>query len=189
MPDGTILAPGETFIKTWKFKNTGSCSWAADYSLVFVKGDDMLGSDVTLGETVALTKKLDVSVEMTAPDSDGTYTGYWQLADASGNTFGELVYVSIVVSGDAATLTPTASATAAITSTPTNAPTASSTTAPVSTTSVLVASPTATATVPAATGTPIPVTIAPTATATTTATLPANATPTSAPVTPTLVEK
>lgn len=25
--DGTVLAPGEEFVKTWKFQNTGSCDW------------------------------------------------------------------------------------------------------------------------------------------------------------------
>ncbi len=42
-PDGTVLAPGEAFVKTWKFQNTGTCAWDEDYVLTFVSGKDMDG--------------------------------------------------------------------------------------------------------------------------------------------------
>src|SRR6478609_8802676 len=29
IPDGTIVKTGETFIKTWRFKNIGTCTWDA----------------------------------------------------------------------------------------------------------------------------------------------------------------
>ena len=119
IPDKTVLSPGETFVKTWRFRNTGSCSWTDDYSLVFVKGNDMDGSDVAIDEIVRINKKVDVSVEMTAPDSEGTYTGYWVLMDDYGYTFGDTVYVKIVVSKDEVTSTPTPSPTFVPSDTPT----------------------------------------------------------------------
>jgi hypothetical protein len=97
IPDDTILTPGETFVKTWKFENTGSCAWGSDFSIVFVHGDDLDGSDTGIGQTVKSNKKAEISVELTAPDEEGTYTGYWRLADEYGNLFGETVYVEIVV--------------------------------------------------------------------------------------------
>ena len=43
VPDGTGFAPGEIFVKTWRLKNRGTCTWTPDYMLVFTSGD-WLGS-------------------------------------------------------------------------------------------------------------------------------------------------
>ena len=43
IPDGTVLAPGEEFVKTWKFQNTGSCAWSEDFLITFTNGEDMDG--------------------------------------------------------------------------------------------------------------------------------------------------
>jgi hypothetical protein len=180
IPEETILAPGETFVKIWRFRNTGSCTWTSDFSLVFIKGDDLDGSDTTLDETVPINKKVDVSVSLTAPDDEGTYVSYWKLADENGNTFGDLVYVSIIVEDPTSTPTPTATFTS--TDTPTSVPTGTVTSLP---------SATATATLSnTATSTPTPdlATPTPTFTSSPTATeiLPPTSTPTVLPPTPTL---
>src|SRR5215216_5539815 len=31
IPDGTIMKPGEDFVKTWAVRNTGSCTWDEGY--------------------------------------------------------------------------------------------------------------------------------------------------------------
>ncbi len=108
IPDGTVLTPGETFTKTWKLENTGSCIWTSNYSLVFVSGTSMGGSDTQIGQTVYVGKRGDISVALTAPEEVGTYTGYWQMADQYGYTFGATVYVQIVVENEIATSTPAA---------------------------------------------------------------------------------
>jgi hypothetical protein len=41
IPDGTSLAPGATFLKTWRLKNIGTCTWTTSYSAVFSSGDQM----------------------------------------------------------------------------------------------------------------------------------------------------
>jgi hypothetical protein len=110
VPDGEERAPGETFTKTWKFLNSGTCAWTSKYSFVFVGGTDMGASAADLGGAVPVASAQDVSVVLTAPEDEGSYTGYWRLADSSGTLFGEQVYVQIVVTGDAATLTPTPTA-------------------------------------------------------------------------------
>jgi hypothetical protein len=38
VPDGTVLDPGETFTKTWRLKNAGTCSWTPSYAHVFIWG-------------------------------------------------------------------------------------------------------------------------------------------------------
>lgn len=107
IPDGTVLLPGETFVKTWRFRNTGSCTWTTNYSLAFVKGSDMGGSDDTLGQSVRVNKNMDVSLALTAPSKEGAYSGYWRLQDDYGYFFGDLVYVQIVVSDGIITITTT----------------------------------------------------------------------------------
>jgi len=37
--DGTVLAPGEAFTKTWRFQNTGTCDWDEKYTIVAVNTD------------------------------------------------------------------------------------------------------------------------------------------------------
>ncbi len=89
IPDGALINPGQAFTKTWRLKNIGACTWTRDYDLVFV-GGQTLGAPTRVGlpESVAPGESIDLSVLMKAPSSEGTYTGYWMLADANGNRFG-----------------------------------------------------------------------------------------------------
>jgi len=128
IPDETVLLPGEDFVKTWKFKNTGNCTWTSGFTIVFLSGNDMDGSDTYIDQTVYVDKRGEISVELTAPDDEGTYTGYWQLADLYGHTFGDIVHVKIIVAE--ATATPTVTNTATTTATQTYTPTATSTLTP-----------------------------------------------------------
>ena len=87
--DGALFAPGEDFIKTWRLENVGTCTWTKNYELVFRSGDRMDGpSAVSLGEKVKPGDTIDISVELTAPDKAGEYTGYWALRDDTGRIFG-----------------------------------------------------------------------------------------------------
>lgn len=90
IPDGTTFAPGEVFTKTWRIKNTGSCAWTSGYDIVFSGGDAMgAASAVQLTPgTVNPGQNVDVSVNLTAPASAGTYRGNWQLRDPSDVIFG-----------------------------------------------------------------------------------------------------
>jgi hypothetical protein len=89
--------PGSTFIKKWKIKNTGSCAWNRKFSLQFVSGDRMSGETTYLTKWVPPDKTTIASVELIAPETEGTYTGYWILTDANGTTFGGYVNIKIVV--------------------------------------------------------------------------------------------
>lgn len=136
--DGTVLAPGEEFVKTWNFQNTGNCDWSDDFWITYSSGEDMDGDDTEIDEEVTTGDTDSISVSLIAPDDEGTYTGYWQLATEDGTVFGERVYVLIVVSDDASTSTPTTTATPTAmtnaTATATTAPTSTYTPVPTSTT-------------------------------------------------------
>ena len=102
-PDNTVVAGGTAFVKTWRLKNIGSCSWTPSYTLVFTGGDSMSGpaaqaltGNVNSGQTV------DLSVNLTAPSSNGTYKGNWGLRNAAGvifKTFWVLITVGSGSSG------------------------------------------------------------------------------------------
>jgi hypothetical protein len=132
--DGTVLAPGESFTKTWRFQNTGTCAWNEYYQLTFVSGTAMDGETTGIDQDVEMGSTGDISVSLEAPDSDGTYTGYWRLADENGNAFGQSVYVMVVVSSDASTvtLTPTSTTEETATLEPTTTSVPTSTAVPTS---------------------------------------------------------
>lgn len=89
IPDGTTLLPGETFTKIWRLKNRGTCTWSPDYMLVFSSGSQMGGTTaVRLPGYVAPGQTVDVSITLTAPSTNGSYTGYWMLRNPSGSLFG-----------------------------------------------------------------------------------------------------
>ncbi len=106
IPDGTTINAGDSFTKTWSLKNTGTCNWDKKYKLVYISGEKMGASDTTLANDVNVGKSGNISVEMKAPTSTGTYYSYWQMADSAGNRFGGRVYVMIKV-GKAGTATAT----------------------------------------------------------------------------------
>lgn len=89
-PDNSVLDPGEEFIKTWRLRNAGTCSWNPDYAIVFDRGDSLGGpasAELTAG-TVAPGETVDVSVALKAPNESGTYQGYWKLRNPAGQEFG-----------------------------------------------------------------------------------------------------
>jgi hypothetical protein len=89
IPDGSDFAPGETFSKTWRLTNRGTCTWTPDYMLVFTSGDQMGGTTaVRLPGYVSPGQTVDVSVTLTAPMDKGHYIGYWMLRNPSGTLFG-----------------------------------------------------------------------------------------------------
>lgn len=99
IPDGTLLAPGQVFEKTWSFQNTGRCTWKEGYTIAWIKGDVLGGVTRPLPETVPPNGTVNVTVRLTAPFRPGTYQGIWRLFNSKGEPFGDFVSVLIVVAG------------------------------------------------------------------------------------------
>lgn len=88
-PDDTLIRPGEYFWKTWSLTNTGTCTWDANYKLIFTDGELMGGlTSYPLPVLVAPGETKDISIYLKAPDTVGTYTGNWSLQTPWGVTFG-----------------------------------------------------------------------------------------------------
>ncbi len=89
IPDGTKIVAGNSFTKTWRIRNSGACTWDTRFDIVFVDGTQMtpgkvwdLKKEVKSGETV------DISIDMTAPSTMGTFQGNFQMLNPNGVRFG-----------------------------------------------------------------------------------------------------
>ncbi len=89
VPDGTRLAPGQPFSKTWRVINSGSCVWTGDYALVWFSGESFSSVqrqnftvDVPVGQSI------DIIVDMVAPDQPGIHQSNWKLGAPNGSLFG-----------------------------------------------------------------------------------------------------
>src|SRR5215213_6740180 len=93
VPDGTRFDPGAAFTKTWKLRNIGTCTWTTGYSVVFASGTQM-GSTTSspFANNVAPGQDIEITVNMTAPNTAGHYIGYWKFKNASGVLFGIGLY-------------------------------------------------------------------------------------------------
>ncbi len=136
IPDDSILSPGQSFIKTWKLVNNGTCTWTPSYSVRFFYGDRMEAPDaVALQQTVLPSFSVEISIEMVAPLSAGSYQGNWKLSNPSGVLFGigpngdSPFWVRIIVPENPSN---TATATPGLTATPgaTQSPSPTATTPP-----------------------------------------------------------
>lgn len=89
LPDGSLIQPGKQSQKTWRLRNTGTCTWTEDYSLAFHSGDSMgTYASQSLGVKVPPGQAIDLSIDFTAPLLHGRYMSYWMLRNSDGFHFG-----------------------------------------------------------------------------------------------------
>ncbi len=115
IPDNTPMVPGQTFVKTWRVKNNGTCTWDAGFKFAFTSGNAMGGTTLVLGNPVLPAAEMDVSIAMTAPLTAGKVAGHWRMSTAAGAFFGDDVFVVIIVGSATGTATSTASSTPTVT--------------------------------------------------------------------------
>ncbi len=101
IPDNTVLKAGAIFTKTWRLRNSGTCTWTDGYRLVLIKGTAVGAPPfVTVPQTLP-GATVDISINMVAPKDPGTYTSIWQIESPDGKSFGAIPYVRIVIPGAA----------------------------------------------------------------------------------------
>ena len=114
IPDNTVIAANTAFAKKWRLKNTGTCTWDSNYLVAYISGATMSQQPgywiVQKGQTIAPGQTVDISVGMTSPVENGTYTSYWGLKKADdefmpiqGGAKGNSFYVRIKVNNGTAT--------------------------------------------------------------------------------------
>ena len=124
IPANSTLSAGSNFTKIWRINNNGTCDWVA-YELIFASGDQMGGSSPHALPLVSKGSNADISLDLVAPVSPGTYTASWRIRASNGTIFGPELHVTIVVPQP-----PTNTVQPTVTTAPTLTPTA--TTAPLS---------------------------------------------------------
>ena len=101
VPDNTVMSPGQEFVKTWKIKNIGACTWGEGYKMIYSYGDKMDGVAQALTAAIAPSQEVEVSVTFKAPALPGSYQSYWTLQNPKGIAFqgndGKVLYVLITV--------------------------------------------------------------------------------------------
>jgi len=101
-PDGSIMQPGQDFVKTWRIKNAGTCTWGEGYSIIYAGyTDKMSGQAQPFTAVVGPGQEIEISVQFKAPTKLGEYVSAWTLANNQGVPFfgndNKPVYVKIVV--------------------------------------------------------------------------------------------
>lgn len=104
VPDGSSFEQNQPFVKTWRIRNEGTCTWNESYALVFHSGDILNGALSNPMPAAAPGEIINVSVNLRSPATGGEFTGYWQFQDPYGKRFGVdsggigLIWVKIGVS-------------------------------------------------------------------------------------------
>ena len=100
-PSGTTVKPGQNFTKTWKVSNNGTCQWDYVFSLTQISGSDFDAPGKKLGKVVGVNDWTEISLNLDAPNKEGTYTAYWRMSDGEGHLFGSTLGVTVRVSKNA----------------------------------------------------------------------------------------
>jgi uncharacterized protein YkwD len=105
VPDNANFKPGEKFNKIWRVRNTGTCTWMDQYTVVFYDGDQMGAPDSLPLDVTKPGATLDIAVEMTAPTRDAAYRADFELHNPAGETMlidrNTVLWVIITVGGSA----------------------------------------------------------------------------------------
>ncbi|MBI9048487.1 MAG: hypothetical protein JEZ00_03650 [Anaerolineaceae bacterium] len=89
IPDGTILDPGEEFVKIWRMKNAGACIWTRQYTINWFSGEQLgINNKVSFSEDIHPGETIEIAVYMKAPMTAGSYQSNWKLCDDAGQCFG-----------------------------------------------------------------------------------------------------
>ncbi|MGK4592823.1 NBR1-Ig-like domain-containing protein [Amycolatopsis sp. w19] len=88
VPDGSEVAAGSVFVKTWEFRNAGTVGWVGRYLVRAGSfgnpGECATPERVPVPQT-APGEHVRVSVEVRAPDRPGHCQVYWKMADEQGH--------------------------------------------------------------------------------------------------------
>jgi hypothetical protein len=89
IPDDTQMKPGQSFSKTWRLVNSGTCVWTNSYAVVWFSGEDIgVTREQFFITQVKPGQAIDVTVDMIAPEEAGAYQSNWKLRNQAGNLFG-----------------------------------------------------------------------------------------------------
>jgi len=95
--EGESIPPNTTFIKTWRVQNPGPEKWPPGCVLRFSSGVQLAETERVLVDSLDPYTATDISVQMTSPGVPGLYESRWRMSTATGNFFGDQIWVIISV--------------------------------------------------------------------------------------------
>ncbi len=104
IPDYSEIPAGSTFVKTWRFKNLGPCTWTTDYRIIFSYVSDTGKNGIFtppapayFPATVEPGDEVDLSITLTAPTKADGYIVVFRLQNDKGFNFGYEFWVIFTV--------------------------------------------------------------------------------------------
>jgi hypothetical protein len=89
IPDGAHMQAGQSFSKTWRLVNAGTCAWTADYAIIWFSGENFSAvREQAFSSIIRTGQSVDITVDMVAPRLGGAHQSNWKLRDARGALFG-----------------------------------------------------------------------------------------------------
>merc|ERR1711871_488302 len=98
--DGTIVAPGEHFVKIWRVRNCGSAPWPEGCTLTYngpLQPCLKTSANTPITLTLASGAEGDVFADIETPETPGRYVGYWRFALPDGRKIGQRIWADFIV--------------------------------------------------------------------------------------------
>lgn len=99
IPEGTVMDPGESFQKTWRFANAGTCPIDGSFEFAYFGADRLGGPWQVSAPEVAPGEEFDMTLSFTAPSQPGQHESVYRFRTPDGEWFGSRPFVRIVVEG------------------------------------------------------------------------------------------
>ncbi len=97
IPDDTVVPPAGSIDKQWLVSNSGTCDWDSTYRLKLAGGDPLSAPlEQSLYPARAGTQAT-LRILFVAPQQAGIFQSVWQASAPDGSTFGDSIYLQIVV--------------------------------------------------------------------------------------------
>jgi hypothetical protein len=88
IPDNTPMTAGQSFVKTWKIKNSGTCTWNTGYKIIYAGySAQMSGQPQPLPLPVTPGQEIQISINFVAPAQLGSYLSAWTLDNGDGTAY------------------------------------------------------------------------------------------------------
>jgi hypothetical protein len=109
MENPAIVPAGAAIQKGWRIRNTGTCTWNANYIIGYIGANPpnspVGGNPAAIVGSVRPGETYDVYAGLVAPSQPGRYQSFWTLRNPRGESFGHRLWAGIQV---VAASTPTA---------------------------------------------------------------------------------
>lgn len=88
---------GQTFQKTWTFRNGGESDWPEDTVFIQTNGDDLRAQPYNVPGPIHPNQEVEITLTLQAPIAPGNYNAFFRFLTGENNRFGQKVWCDILV--------------------------------------------------------------------------------------------